>query len=239
MALQRIIVTANQLGADQITLTQPQQRYLYRVLRLAPGDQFIALDGQGQRWIAQLTETPAVSHIVKTIPANPADAPTVTLVMALPKGSGFDEVVRQATELGVSCLQPVISDRTLHHPNPKKLERWQRIAAEATEQSERLWLPQILSPLPWGNYLQQAQEGHRWLCVARGVAPHLLTVAQTSDRAQPITLAIGPEGGWTTAEITAAVDAGFQTVSLGPRILRAVTAPLAALALIAAVRDVG
>jgi 16S rRNA (uracil1498-N3)-methyltransferase len=239
VALQRIIVTADQVGAEQITLTQPQQHYLYRVLRLAPGNQFVALDGQGQQWIAKLTDVSAVSHIVNTMPANPADAPTVTLAMALPKGSGFDEVVRQATELGVSCLQPVISDRTLHHPNPKKLERWRRIAAEATEQSERLWLPQVLPPLAWNDYLQQVNGGHRWLCVARGGAPHLLAVAQTSDRAQPITLAIGPEGGWTTAEIAAAVDAGFQTVSLGPHILRAVTAPLAALALIAAVHDVG
>jgi 16S rRNA (uracil1498-N3)-methyltransferase len=145
-------------------------------------------------------------------------------------------VVRQTTELGVSTLQPVISDRTLHQPNPKKLDRWQRIAAEATEQSERLLLPQILPPLPWRDYLKQAIEGNRWICVARGDAPHLLAVAQASDPTIPAVIAIGPEGGWTAAEVEGAIAAGFQPVSLGPHILRAVTAPLAALTLVTAAR---
>jgi 16S rRNA (uracil1498-N3)-methyltransferase len=146
--------------------------------------------------------------------------------------------VRQTTELGVSTLQPVISDRTLHQPNPKKLERWQRIAAEATEQSERLLLPQILPPISWRDYLKQIGEGNRWICVARGDAPHLLAAAAASDPTLPAVIAIGPEGGWTEAEVESAIAAGFQPVTLGPHILRAVTAPLAALTLVTAARAV-
>ncbi|NMF84275.1 16S rRNA (uracil(1498)-N(3))-methyltransferase [Nodosilinea sp. P-1105] len=237
MALPRVIVAPDQVTPDQIALTQDQQHYLHRVLRLVTGDRFIALDGQGQQWVAQLTTTPDTAAIVNTQPPlQPSTAP-ITLVMALPKGNGFDQVVRQATELGVTTIQPVISDRTLHHPNPKKLDRWRRIAAEATEQSERLQLPQVLPPLPWADYLHQPGEGYRWLCVARCGEPHLLTALQNCHKPLPITLAIGPEGGWTAAEIDTAIAAGLQPVSLGPRILRAVTAPLAALALITAVQD--
>ncbi|TVP68996.1 MAG: 16S rRNA (uracil(1498)-N(3))-methyltransferase [Leptolyngbya sp. LCM1.Bin17] len=246
MALHRVIVAPDQITPDQIALTQDQQHYLHRVLRLAAGDRFIALDGQGQQWTAQLTTSPAVAAIVAAQPPLQPSTAAITLVMALPKGNGFDQVIRQATELGVTTIQPVISDRTLHHPNPKKLDRWRRIAAEATEQSERLRLPQILSPLPWADYLNQPGEGVRWLCVARCIEPHLLTALQNGhgpsgpvfDHGRlPITLAVGPEGGWTAAEIDAAIAVGFQPVSLGSRILRAVTAPLAALALITAVQD--
>lgn len=234
--MQRLMVEPDQVVVDQLRLTNTQQHYLYRVLRLGVGQQFVALDGQGQQWIATLT---AESDLAAIAPAPPSPQPLqapIALAIALPKGSGFDEVVRQTTELGVSTIQPVISDRTLHQPNPKKLERWQRIAAEATEQSERLLLPQILSPIPWRAYLKQTAEGTRWICVARGDAPHLLAAAQASDPALPAVIAIGPEGGWTEAEVAGAIAAGFQPVSLGPHILRAVTAPLAALTLVGSVR---
>nr|WP_277874283.1 16S rRNA (uracil(1498)-N(3))-methyltransferase [Nodosilinea sp. FACHB-131] len=229
-----MMVEPDQVVADQLCLTSNQQHYLYRVLRLGAGQQFVALDGQGQQWIATLTaKSDAATIAPLPLSASAIQAP-ITLAIALPKGSGFDDVVRQTTELGVSTLQPVISDRTLHQPNPKKLERWQRIAAEATEQSERLLLPQILPPVPWRDYLKQTIEGNRWLCVARGDAPHLLAVAQASDPAIPAVVATGPEGGWTEAEVAGAIAAGFQPVSLGPHILRAVTAPLAALTLVMA-----
>ncbi len=237
--MQRLMVEPEQVVADQLCLNSSQQHYLYRVLRLGAGQQFVALDGRGQQWIATLTDKPDVAAIAPlALPSSAAQAP-ITLAIALPKGSGFDDVVRQTTELGVSTLQPVISDRTLHQPNSKKLERWQRIAAEATEQSERLLLPQILAPVPWRDYLKQVSEGNRWICVARGDAPHLLAAAQASDPARPAVIATGPEGGWTEAEVEGAIAVGFQPVTLGPHILRAVTAPLAALTLVTAARALG
>ncbi|MBE9156307.1 16S rRNA (uracil(1498)-N(3))-methyltransferase [Nodosilinea sp. LEGE 06152] len=230
------MVEPNQVVANQLRLSSSQQHYLYRVLRLGAGQQFVALDGLGQQWLATLTAVPDQAAIAPLPVSATATQAPITLAIALPKGSGFDDVVRQTTELGVSTIQPVISDRTLHQPNPKKLERWQRIALEATEQSERLLLPKILPPLPWRDYLQQTTEGQRWICVARGDAPHLLAAAQVGDPLVPAAIAIGPEGGWTAAEVEAAIAAEFQPVSLGPYILRAVTAPLAALTLVSAAR---
>jgi|688.fasta_scaffold18711_5 16S rRNA (uracil1498-N3)-methyltransferase len=239
MQIQRLMVGAGQLRGDQLRLTAEQQHYLYRVLRLTAGSQFIALDGQGQHWLAQLGPEPGLA-IATPQAVSPLARPLVTLAIALPKGNGFDQVVRQATELGVSRLQPILSERTLLQPSAARLHRWQRIAAEATEQSERPQQPQVLPPLAWPDYLARLDHPRQaWLCVTRQPAPHLLTVAQHNLPLGEVAIATGPEGGWTEAEVAAARAAQFQPVSLGPLILRAVTAPLAALTLITAVHDSG
>jgi 16S rRNA (uracil1498-N3)-methyltransferase len=247
--LQRLVVKAEQLQNGHVHLVPSQLHYLQRVLRLGVGDRFIAMNGEGHAWLATLTSTDStqVTSTQATI-LEPITAPTelavrVTLVAALPKGNGFDDVVRQSTELGVDQILPIMSDRTLLNPSPQKLERWQRIANEAAEQSERLCVPHITAPIPFTAHLQQAcsqtdSRMQKYLCVARGSTPHLLNCLQASmsDASLPqVTIAIGPEGGWTDAEVAAAIDAGYQPVSLGSRILRAVTAPLVALSLIAAV----
>ncbi|MBD0337325.1 MAG: 16S rRNA (uracil(1498)-N(3))-methyltransferase [Cyanobacteria bacterium Co-bin13] len=232
MSPQRVLIHPEQRQSQQIALNAAQQRYLHRVLRLGQGDQFIALDGQGGQWLAELTTDPAAAVVVEALPpATDTAIPAITLLAALPKGNGFDEVVRQVTELGVSRIQPVLSDRTLIRPSDRKLERWQRIAAEATEQSERPTVPDILEPVSWQAGLKDLPAGAHYLCVTRLDAPHLLNCLQ-QDWPTSVTVAIGPEGGWTDAEVETALAADFQPVSLGSNILRAVTAPMVALSLI-------
>lgn len=266
--LQRLAIAPSQLQNQQIFLTHEQQHYLSRVLRLKLGDRFIALDGQGRSWLAELTDLKSSSSYLDSQSSNAGwqaqileaiavatELPIpVTLVVALPKGSGFDDVVRQVTELGVGCIAPVISDRTLLNPSPQKLERWRRIAQEAAEQSEREIVPTVLDPVTFKAHLESVARSHsssdaanssvHYLCAARGKSPHLLTCLQrqlthsaTIEKVfQPtaISLAIGPEGGWTEAEIEQAIAVGYQPVSLGRRVLRAITAPVAALSLVAA-----
>lgn len=228
--MQRLIIQPDQIQGACLTLTPDQRHYLYRVLRLAAGDRFVALDGQGQQWVATLANPEGIVDLTP-LATTAAALPEITLALALPKGNGFDEVVRQTTELGVATLQPLITQRTLHQPNPKKLDRWQRIAAEATEQCERPQLPHLWPPTTWVDYLGQDLPPQRWMCLARGASPLLLTVAQQADPQAGVVIAIGPEGGWTAAEVEAALALGFQPVSLGPTVLRAVTAPLVALTL--------
>ncbi|MEH2069587.1 MAG: 16S rRNA (uracil(1498)-N(3))-methyltransferase [Nostoc sp.] len=260
--LQRIAIAPSQLQQQQILLSKEQQHYLLRVLRLREGDRFIAMDGKGKSWLAQLTGEQA--QVLESISVETELPVTITLIVALPKGNGFDEVVRCCTELGVTCIAPVMSDRTLLHPSPQKLERWRRIAAEAAEQSERLFVPTILEPVTFSiglslviSHLSLAQQ---YICVARGEFPHLKDCLHhkgqmTNDKAQSlsagfrrselcktgqetIVIATGPEGGWTKQEIENAIAVGFQPVSLGRRILRAVTAPVVALSLITAACEV-
>jgi len=232
--LQRLAIAPTQQQGEQILLTAEQQHYLLRVLRLREGDRFIAIDGQGNWLLSQLTGTSA--QILEVMTVQTELPGTVTLIAALPK-NGFDEVVRQTTELGVSCIMPVTSDRSLLHPSSQKLERWRRIAAEAAEQSERQLIPEIFDPIPFSESLLLVNSQILCIGAERRDAPHLLTYLENTklpDR-NSVAIAIGSEGGWTSAEIAQAISAGWQPVTLGKRILRAVTAPQAALALIAAV----
>ncbi|MEH2180023.1 16S rRNA (uracil(1498)-N(3))-methyltransferase [Nostoc sp.] len=232
--LQRITIAPSQLQQEQILLTKEQQHYLGRVLRLREGDRFIAMDGRGKWWLAQLAGEQA--QVLEALLVETELPVSITLMVALPKGNGFDEVVRCCTELGVACIAPVLSDRTLLHPSPQKLERWRRIAAEAAEQSERSFVPTILEPVAFNTSLSFANS-QQYICVARGDFPHLKDCLYHKGQ-ETIIIATGPEGGWTTEEIENAKSAGFQPVSLGRRILRAVTAPVVALSLITATCEV-
>ena len=228
----RLVIKRDREG--KIILTPQQQHYLKRVLRMGEGDRFIAMDGQGKSWLAQIRGNSA--KIIEQLNLATELPVAVTLMVALPKGNAFDEVVRCCTELGVATLLPLISDRTLLKPSPRKLERWRRIATEAAEQSERQIVCKITEPKNFTAALTVVGdlETDCYICVARGDAEHLLTCLQRQPR-KSIVVAIGPEGGWTSQEIEAAIATGFQPVSLGRRILRAVTAPVVALSLIAAV----
>jgi 16S rRNA (uracil1498-N3)-methyltransferase len=242
--LQRVAIAPAQILGQTITLTPEQSHYLGRVLRLRRGDRFIALTESGEWWLAEISilfnpssdENLSAAKLLEIIPvSNELELP-ITLLIALPK-SGMDDIVRQATELGAARIIPVLSDRTLLKPSAQKLNRWRRIAQEAAEQSERQVVPKIDDPRTWIKALEMFQtERHtRYLCAARRPAPHLLLLLLSEPPVNPILLAIGPEGGWTDAEIEGAIMAGYQVVSLGSRILRSTTAPIAALGLISAV----
>lgn len=246
--LQRIAIAPSQKQQEQIILTAEQQHYLCRVLRLGDGDRFIAMNGKGQWWLTEITGTQA--KVLEKLEIENQELPTpITLISALPK-NGFDEVVRCCTELGVTCIAPVISKRTLLKPSPQKLQRWQKIAQEAAEQSERAFVPEVLEPvsfnlslssLPdWQNFVTQQQ---RYICTARSESLHLLTslsqqkYIDDNQKSSHIWIATGPEGGWTDKEIDLAIETGFEAVSLGKRVLRSVTAPIVALSVIAGVSE--
>jgi 16S rRNA (uracil1498-N3)-methyltransferase len=241
--LQRITITSlssakalDQLQENQILLTSQQQHYLSRVLRLQKGDRFIAMDGIGKWWLAQLEGEEA--QILELLSVETELPVSITLMAALPKGNGFDEVVRCCTELGVACIAPVMSDRTLLNPSPQKLERWQRIASEAAEQSERSFVPTILEPISFNAALSSFATQQKYICEGRGNYPHFKNYCLHNQGEMSIVIATGPEGGWTEKELDNAIQAGFQPVSLGRRILRAVTAPIVALTLVSAASEV-
>jgi len=260
--LQRLAVNADQICNNSINLTPEQQHYLHRVLRLNQGDKFIAMDGRGHWWLAVLEaqETGLIASITAEIAVNKELSVEVTLMAALPKGNAFDEVVRQATELGVASIVPVTSDRTLLKPSGQKVDRWRRIAAEAAEQSERQIVPTIFEPISFDLAVKDCRQKHRFICLARGDNRHLWDCLAGLEPPQPpllrgeqdveeppqpplrrgeqesesIAIAVGPEGGWTDGEVQRAIECGFEPVSLGSRILRAVTAPMVALSLVGA-----
>ncbi len=263
--LQRLTISSDQITQRSndscIALTLEQYHYLHRVLRLEAGDQFLAMDGVGHGWLSELVPESQSAQIVRQLAdeqlANSELPIAVTLVAALPKGNGFDEVVRQVTELGVTRIVPVISDRTLLKPSDNRLKRWQRIANEAAEQSERVVIPTVHEPISLSQFFQQSSDyllqAKKYIGVARGHWPSLAQQLQvdipppSGDHATAgntanelmgeLIIAIGPEGGWTAEEIECAIAVGYQPVSLGKRVLRAVTAPVVALSIAAAVLE--
>lgn len=267
--VQRITISNRQQQGSLIHLEPDQTHYLCRVLRLGVGDRFIAQNGQGKQWLAALTEDVSQADILQDLDTRLPQSAPIRLVAALPKGNAFDQVVRQTTELGVTHIYPVITERTLLKPSEKRLLRWQRIAQEASEQCERITVPTIAAPVTFQQCLKHpcwegdhetsragAEESLRYICVARSEhqSAHLLTrlMAQEAHRVREdkqgvgrfasvkppgVILAIGPEGGWTSNEITDAMTYGYEAVSLGSVILRSVTAPITALSLVVAARD--
>jgi 16S rRNA (uracil1498-N3)-methyltransferase len=258
--LQRIAISPSQISENHIALTPAQQHYLTRVIRLQASAQFEVIDGSGKLYVAQIdchsdnlrqrdrSQPPGtmsasiVSIVASDIDplANPYLPPTITLICALPKGNNFDDIVRACTELGVNTICPAISDRTLLDPSPQKLQRWRKIAQEAAEQSERLTIPTIAEPQSLQTIFSQIPiDSTKYLCEARGDRPHLLECLQAQALThRQMTIAIGPEGGWTNGEIDRAIACDFQLVSLGRQILRTITAPIVALSIVTAAIDV-
>lgn len=229
----RLLLDFNTLENGLIALTSEQSHYLKKVVRLKSHDHFIALNGQGQAWLAEIIDNSA--HLLEAINETSELPVQVNLMVAIPK-NGFDDIVRAATELGVYRIIPLLTERGLVNPSPQKIDRWRKIAREAVEQSERQIIPIIEEPQPFLAVLSRGANPQTtcYIGVTRRTVAPLLSQLQTSTE---ITMAIGPEGGWTEAEIEQALAADFVPVSLGKRILRTITAPLVALAIINAYLD--
>jgi 16S rRNA (uracil1498-N3)-methyltransferase len=236
----RLVVDPAQIQGAHLTLEPQQSHYLWRVLRLTDGDRLLVLDGRGQSWWGQIEGKTVVLGAEQE--ENNELAIPVNLIMALPKGNGLEEILRPITELGVQQIFPLLSERTLLRPSAPKLSRWRRILQEATEQCERQQVPQLHHPQGWADCLPQLPPPphRRYLCVTRytcGSLWQILSLQLEQELVTGITLAIGPEGGWTAGEIQQALAAGFEPVSLGPRILRTLTAPIVALAQVSALLE--
>ena len=239
--LQRLIFAPEQFQDQSITLNPDQGRYLFKVLRLTPGDRVIAMDGIGHWWVAEIL-TPKQAQLIQRIEINNELPLSLTLIAAPPKGNGFDSVIHSATELGVQAIYPLISERTIHHPHDKKIQRWQKIAREATEQSRRQIVPTIFEPLNFHELREPSQPWNRtdtltFFCSTESNRPHLqasLSNQLKQSHIKQITILTGPEGGWSRQEEDQLLQQGFMGISLGKRILRAVTAPINALSIAAA-----
>lgn len=160
--------------------------------------------------------------------------PKVTLYMSLIKFERFEWAVEKATELGVSVVVPVNasrSDRGLFEGAKKRVERWRRIAKEASEQSRRARLPEVLDPVTFAQAVRDVSAHRVWL--DENDRAHPLARSFVLEPGDSTAFLIGPEGGWADTERAALQDSGWTGVSLGPCVLRAETAACAALAVFA------
>jgi 16S rRNA (uracil1498-N3)-methyltransferase len=225
------------LAAGELQLADSAARHV-QVLRLQPGDALTLFDGSGGQWhavISDMKKRVAVQVLEHHAVEREATL-AVTLAVGVPANQNMDWLVEKATELGAAAIQPLMTERSVLRLTgeraDKKREHWQAIAQAACEQCGRNRVPVIAPLRPIDTWLKE-------LAIDSGVYAILSTEeyqqsihsALSIDQIhQPITVLSGPEGGLSAGEVEAAQARGFVPVSLGPRILRAETAPLAALA---------
>jgi 16S rRNA (uracil1498-N3)-methyltransferase len=217
-----------------VELTAEAAHHALKVLRVGAGDTAILFDGRGGQWRASLH--PAGKALRATLEAfddTDCDPPLdLTLVQALPASDKMDFVVQKAVELGVRRIQPVAAKRSViklaGERAMRRVEHWRNVAIAACEQSGRNQVPAVAPVLDLPQYFGMAaqQNGMRLICLP-GVAARLRDLALPEG---PVSLLVGPEGGFEEGEILAARAAGFQAIGLGPRVLRTETAGLGAVA---------
>ena len=204
-----------------------------QVRRLQPGDEVNLFDGRGGEWPAciQAIGRQQVSVQVGQPVAVDRELPlAVTLAVGMPANERMDWLVEKATELGVATIQPLLCERSVLRLDGERAERkrehWQAQAVAAAEQCGRTRLPQVQPVLRLGEWLAEVDaRAQRWVLSPTATRPLARPATGT-----PVVVLSGPEGGLSAAEDAFAVAAGFTAVQLGPRVLRAETAPLAVLA---------
>jgi 16S rRNA (uracil1498-N3)-methyltransferase len=215
------------LVAGRLVLAGPEAHHLTTVLRAAAGDTVELFDGQGR--VASATVTAVrkrdVELLVDFVREEPRAVHALTIATAVPKGERFDWLVEKATELGVTRLVPLTTQRSSVDPRDSKLDRLRQLVVSAGKQSGRNWLLELAPVTPWEEFLRGTATGQRVLIAAPGGRPWGEVMAET--RAADTVVAIGPEGGWTDSELELARSVGAEIVSLGPHILRIETAVLA------------
>jgi 16S rRNA (uracil1498-N3)-methyltransferase len=236
MRLTRVHVGGPLAPGSRLTIDGEAANHIARVLRLRPGDPLMLFDGGGGEHAARIEafRKDAVVVIVGERSAVERESPLpLTLAQGVSRGERMDWVVQKATELGVTRIVPLLTERTVVRLEAQQAQRkrlhWQAIAVAACEQSGRDRVPGVDSPLSLGEFLDGAgASGTRLLLSAAGS----LRIAQLPRPPAGLTVLIGPEGGLAETEQRAALAAGFIAVRVGPRILRTETAAVAALTLL-------
>ena len=206
-----------------------------KVLRLRAGDSVILCDGCGTDYTGRLTEAGAGQYVVQILGSEPSGAePAVhcTVYMAFAKSDKFEHVIQKATELGAAEIVGFPSARCVSRPDEriaKKLDRWQKIALSAAEQSGRGRIPRVSVAGSYSEAVQAAAKADLALFFYENERTVSIRAALESRLPASVSLMTGPEGGFEPSEVTQAETAGMTVCSLGPRILRCETAPLCAL----------
>jgi len=231
----KFFLSSEAVSGDSLVLTGEQFNHA-KVLRLRVGDAVIVCDGRGTDYRCTVSEI-SEGQMILTIDSSGASgseaAVSVTIYMALPKGDKLEHVIQKATELGADSIVTFPTARCVSRPDDKslrkKLERWQKIAASAAEQSGRGKIPEVRTLPSYAAALKEAASADLSVLFYENEEQRTFRSAIEAAPFQTAALMTGPEGGLELSEVTQAEAAGLQICTLGSRILRCETAPLCAL----------
>jgi 16S rRNA (uracil1498-N3)-methyltransferase len=228
------------IDGPSVKLVGSEAHHLLHVLRATPGTEVTLFDGSGREFEAEVARCgrSSVDLVILSQQAISRELPfELTLAVALPKGDRQRWIVEKATELGVTRLVPLVTERSVATAEKHAGEKLSRYVIEASKQCGRNRLMQIAEPLAWRAWLQCVKDdaaassplARKWIAHPGGRALSAADLAHSVATA----IAVGPEGGLTGAEIDAATAAGWDLIGLGPRILRIETAAISLAALVA------
>jgi 16S rRNA (uracil1498-N3)-methyltransferase len=221
------------LEGDSLTLDARESHHLIRVLRAKSGDSVFVLDGKGRRYTGSIVRADAKGARVKVDVVEQAERPawSLTLLQSIPKGKAMDLILRMATEIGATCVQPVFTDQGEVQIKgdrlASKMDKWRTTMIESCKQCGLAYLPTLARPLSLYEWLatRSVSSGElRIVASLEGDSRPLLKVVDGADALSDVVAVVGPEGDFTDDEYCALRAAGFKAVRLGANVLRAETA---------------
>ena len=228
----RFFVTPEELQLDTVILTGENAQHA-KVLRLKAGEEVLLCDGEGREALGRINGAGAEVEILERRESASEAAVQVSVYLAFPKADKLEHVIQKATELGAWEIVAFPSARCISRPDDKslrkKLERWQKIAASAAEQSGRGRIPRVRVIGSYKEALSEAAKADKALMFYENEQAVTLKMALSEGSWKTVSLLTGPEGGLEEKEVEQAREAGLQVCTLGKRILRCETAPLCAL----------
>ena len=228
----RFFVSPEELGNDHIQLVGENAGHA-KVLRLKAGEQVLVCDGEGKECLCAVVDSGWDLEVLERRESDSEPAVQVSVYMAFPKSDKLEHVIQKATELGVYEIVAFPSARCVSKPDEKslkkKLERWQKIAASAAEQSGRGRIPRVVVLPSYAEALKRGAESDLPMLFYENERATTLHMALNAGEWKTAALPTGPEGGLEEKEVSQAMDAGWRVCTLGKRILRCETAPLCAL----------
>ncbi|MCK5193457.1 MAG: 16S rRNA (uracil(1498)-N(3))-methyltransferase [Desulfobulbaceae bacterium] len=232
--MRRFFIEKDDIKGSTVTLREDEAHHLKTVLRMETGILVELLDGQGSIYIAEIeTTTPRVSLRIRSHETAPETKPIVDVAQGILQGKKMDFLVQKSAELGVGSILPFQSQHsTLRNPSPNKINRWQKIAFEASKQCRRPY-PMKIKPLTnLVNILASSSDYSLKVVLWEQEKNNTLTGLPDIRNMDSLLVIIGPEGGFAREEIDHCIDAGFIPVSMGSRTLRAETAALSIMAIL-------
>ncbi len=223
-------VEASEFADGRVVIGGPQGHHLARVLRVRPGERGVAVSNRTEYEIevVEVGGNRILGRVVGDRPVQGEPDRRITLLQAVLPNPDFDAVIEGGTAVGIGHFIAVQAERSVARPAAQRRARWQAIAKSAAEQSHRGKVPGVTGPLSLPAALEQARDSKLLVLEPSASVP----LTRAIDGSDAYTIAVGPEGGWTTAELSLMREHDGVTVNLGPRILRARLAPVVAAAIL-------
>jgi 16S rRNA (uracil1498-N3)-methyltransferase len=237
--MRRFYIEQSEAFRDKVVIKGDDARHIINALRLGIGDMITLFDGTGHEYISRIDGTGSGKvdiSVLERIIAKTESCVKITIAQAFLKEKKMDILVRQLTELGIARWFPFISERSVARPDKKRIEsrikRWKRISKESLKQCKRSVLPEIGELLDFKDMLKLGKKYNNKVVFWENETKPLDSSIISTEVDDNILVLIGPEGGFSEDEIMSAKEKGFVTAALGPRILKAETASVAACTLL-------